>query len=221
MKNTPLARQQDLVIQTSGSETLVYDLKANKAFCLNETSALIWNLCDGNNSVEEIKAGIKDVSGVENNEDLIFLGLDLLNKNGLLEKGFVPSDKLSGLSRREVIKRVGFASAIALPLVTSIVAPKAVSAQSGGMVLDLCTGAGGQGSCNPGLFCTPTTTTVNTGVTVSTPTGNNQCCTGNTGTISGTFCGICGVSIACDGTPSQLDPTGPFCTTGGSPCIFP
>ena len=52
--NNPKGRHNDLVVQDSENEVLIYDLKLNKAYCLNETSALIWRLCDGTKSVAEI-----------------------------------------------------------------------------------------------------------------------------------------------------------------------
>jgi hypothetical protein len=39
----PISRQQNIVVQDLGSEVLIYDLTINKAFCLNETSALSIN----------------------------------------------------------------------------------------------------------------------------------------------------------------------------------
>ena len=41
MEFKPKARVSDLVIQESGNELLIYDLKTNKAQSLNETSARI------------------------------------------------------------------------------------------------------------------------------------------------------------------------------------
>ena len=43
----PSTRKSDIVVQKTGEEVLIYDLKVDKAFCLNETSALIWQACDG------------------------------------------------------------------------------------------------------------------------------------------------------------------------------
>ena len=43
----PVARQEGLVIQEMPDEVLVFDLKTNKAHCLNETAAFVWKACDG------------------------------------------------------------------------------------------------------------------------------------------------------------------------------
>jgi hypothetical protein len=38
----PISRKSHIVVQYFGNEILIYDLTENKAFCLNETSALVW-----------------------------------------------------------------------------------------------------------------------------------------------------------------------------------
>jgi len=130
MLGNPLARTEELVVQEAGDELLIYDLRINKAICLNQTSATIWQNCDGNTDTREIAAKLaKRHSGLVN-EELIMLALDQLNENGLLEYEGSIKNGFAGLSRREVIRKVGFASAVALPVVMSLVAPPAAFAQS-------------------------------------------------------------------------------------------
>ena len=50
----PKHRTNNLVIQETETELLIYDLTENKAFCLNESSSIIWQSCDGQKSFEEI-----------------------------------------------------------------------------------------------------------------------------------------------------------------------
>jgi len=126
----PAARKADLVTQDSLNETLIYDLKTNKAFCLNETSALVWQLCDGRNSVSEISDAMSVQLKTLVSEDIVWLALDQLNKDGLLENGDTINNHFSGLSRREAIRKVGFASVVALPIISSLIAPSASLAQS-------------------------------------------------------------------------------------------
>jgi hypothetical protein len=45
----PEARKDGLVIQDLPEEILVYDLNTNKAHCLNQTAAYVWQACDGLN----------------------------------------------------------------------------------------------------------------------------------------------------------------------------
>lgn len=114
----PVARKSGLVVQDMPDEVLVYDLNSNKAHCLNQTAASVWKACDGKTSVSEMAAFF----GEGANEDLVWLALDQLSENELLESEL--KTKFSGQSRREVIKKIGLASIIALPVIASLVAPQ-------------------------------------------------------------------------------------------------
>lgn len=126
----PVARKEGLVIQEMPNEVLVYDLETNKAHCLNQTAAIVWKSCDGKNSVADISdllASATDGGSVQ--EDMIWLAIDQLNEKNLLEAAIAPKFR-SGQSRREVIKKVGLAAVIALPIISSLAAPKAAHAGS-------------------------------------------------------------------------------------------
>lgn len=71
--NKPKTRNENLVVQEFESEILIYDLKTNKAFCLNETSALIYQLCNGKNSVAEISQALNKHLKQSISEDLVWL----------------------------------------------------------------------------------------------------------------------------------------------------
>ena len=66
----PKARHTDIVLQEIGDETLVYDLKTNKAICLNQTSSVVWRKCDGTNSITEITEFLGSHMTTEVNEEL-------------------------------------------------------------------------------------------------------------------------------------------------------
>ena len=130
MKSKPNSRKENLVIQEFENEVLIYDVKINKAFCLNETSALVWQLCDGNHSVAEISRKLSEKLKSDIPEDLVRLALDQFKRDALLDRADEVEIDFGGLSRRQIIRKVGFASLAALPVVASVVAPSAVSAQS-------------------------------------------------------------------------------------------
>lgn len=142
----PVARQEGLVIQEMPDEVLVYDLETNKAHCLNQTAAFVWQSCDGENSVADIARIFGSKSGNPVPEDLIWLAIDQLNENKLLTEEIKPDFK--NQTRRDVIKKVGLAAVIALPLVSSLVAPTAALAVACSGVVTSCTG------CNDGTPCT-------------------------------------------------------------------
>lgn len=152
MKNTPKARQEDLVIQELENEVLIYDIKSNKCFCLNETLKLIWQFCDGKNPVDEISNLMSRKLKNLVSENFILLGLYELDRENLLEKNNAELAFLKS-SRREIIKKIGFASIIALPIISSIVAPRSLSAQSINNLplFAICSPTGIV--CQPGLSC--------------------------------------------------------------------
>ena len=123
MQTTPRSRQNDLIVQHADRELLIYDLKTYKAYCLNETSAIIYQLCDGTKSVTEITRLVGETFKQPFTEDLVWLAVDQLKRDSLLSNGEDVTTKFEGLSRREAIRKVGFASMIALPVVLSLVAP--------------------------------------------------------------------------------------------------
>jgi len=126
----PIARKDELVIQSSGDELLVFDLRSNQAFCLNKTSVLIWKKCDGKKSPWEIQKALRRELKMEVSEDLIWFALERLFEEGLIFE-FVPDpDRFDGLSRREVIRKLGVSATIALPIIASLRAPMAAKAQS-------------------------------------------------------------------------------------------
>ncbi len=122
----PVARKSGLVVQEVPDEVLVYDLETNKAHCLNQSAAIVWKSCDGNNSVSEIAKLVESQAGGKVTEDFVWLAIDQLSENNLLEKQ-IPSS-FEGTSRREVIKKIGLASMVAIPVIASLVAPQSALA---------------------------------------------------------------------------------------------
>ena len=130
MSIKPLAKTSDILVQQLENELLVYDLKTNKAFCLNETSAMIYQLCDGAKTTADISNLMSRKLKTPVPKDFISLALDSFKKEDLLEESERIEIDFNGLTRRQVIKQVGLASLIALPIVSSVVAPSAVLAFS-------------------------------------------------------------------------------------------
>ena len=140
----PNARQEGLVVQELADEVLVYDSQRFKAHCLNRTAALVWQHCDGKRTTREIALALEKHAGSPVGEEVVWLALSQLGKSRLLTERVMPAADKAGISRREVMKRVGLAAAVALPVVTSIVAPKAAQAAN-------CLGTGI--ACTTGAQC--------------------------------------------------------------------
>lgn len=204
--NKPLGRKDEIVIQEIDGEVLIYDLRNDKAFCLNATSAAIWKLCDGDKSVADIASRVAADFKATNSEDLVWLALDQLKKekliDGGLDKGY---DHFNGLSRRQVIKNIGMGSMVAIPIVASLLAPTAVYAQTCVADLGMCTVS--PGCCS--MVC------------VNTPGAGSTCCQPggsiNVGNDAGAPVSTPG---NCGGTPNATRNAvcnavrGPACCTG-------
>jgi hypothetical protein len=150
----PTARKTGLVVQEVPDEVLVYDLETNKAHCLNKTAAAVWQSCDGKNSISDIAS----IVGSGASDELVWLAIDQLNENNLLESEMKAD--FAGQSRRDVLKKIGLAAVIALPIVASLVAPKSAmaSASCGCTATSECssrTGCPAQNCCNSDLLCAP------------------------------------------------------------------
>lgn len=161
----PLCRKDNIVVQELEGEVLVYDLSDNRAVCLNETSAMIWQACDGNKTPAEISQFISKKLNTSANEDLVWLALDQLKKENLIENGDALPNHFAGMSRRDAIKRVGLTSLIALPVIMAVTSPAAAAAGSFcGATLNTacqCNLAGGvpSGPSGPDQFCADVTGT--------------------------------------------------------------
>lgn len=129
-KTKPISLKNNVLVQELEKELLLYDLDRNKAFCLNETSLMVWNLCDGENTVEDIRHKVSIQLKTNIPEEIIWLTLEGLKNEKLLNNHKEITINFKGLNRREIIKKVGFSTLIALPLISTIVSPNAAAAQS-------------------------------------------------------------------------------------------
>lgn len=180
----PKVRNQNIVIQEIGNEIMIYDLEINKAYCLNETSAIVYQNCDGETDFTDLN------SKYDFPNEIIYLTLDQLQKENLLEKNVQFLSPFKGLKRREVVKKIGLGSMIALPVIASIIAPTAVNAQScsgllanGQTTVTACT-SGSPGGCTvgctlhiPGFDAGAECCSGNAVVGSCTPSGGGEQCT--------------------------------------------
>lgn len=173
MNKLPLARHTDIIVQELGKELLIYDLTTNRAYSLNETSAAVYRACDGANTFSDLRAEHKFT------DELIFLALDELKRESLIRETDYPASPLAGVTRREAIRRVGLGTMVALPLISSLIAPTAAMAQSGGAPEAETTPPGGfylSGNCTTNDACTTTcATTGPTQCAAGTPANNAGC----------------------------------------------
>jgi hypothetical protein len=121
----PHAKRGDIVTQELAGELLIYNVATDRAFCLNETSAFVWKHADGQKTAGEIKGLMEREYKLAVNEDLIWLALDQLGREQLLESDAEAEreEKNGGVTRREVVRRIAMSSLIALPVIASLATP--------------------------------------------------------------------------------------------------
>ena len=120
----PERRRDGLVVTPLEGEVLVYDLDRHRAHCLNETAARVFERCDGQTSVRDLARALPAAGRGPAGESVVWLALERLDKAHLLRDapraGGRPAKRLS---RRELIRGAAVASALLLPVITSVVAP--------------------------------------------------------------------------------------------------
>jgi hypothetical protein len=125
-KPKSLNRDQ-LVVEDLGTELMIYDQKRNRAFCLNEKAAFVWQHCDGKTTLLEIAGKLAQSSGETTDEKVVQFALQNLFQDGLLEPTTFEPLVAVGMTRRQVMQMIGVRAAVALPLVTALMVatPKA------------------------------------------------------------------------------------------------
>lgn len=127
---SPRRIQRDILVQEVGTETLVYDECRHKAFCLNQSSAVIWRLSDGEHSFTEISAAASLELDAAVSEEFVVFAIEELRRDGLIEPSSVGAAR-PVISRRILLQKLGVGGALLLPAVAAIVAPTAAQAYSG------------------------------------------------------------------------------------------
>jgi hypothetical protein len=151
MEKMPQARRAGLIIQEVDSEILIYDQDTNKAHCLNQTAAKVWKYCDGETTLAEACNSLSLDLETPVDEKLVWYAVDQFSKDNLLEKSIEPpAFIIAGMNRRQMVRTLGLAAVIAVPLVTSIVAPTPAQAATCIVSGQPCTGGA---QCCSGL-CT-------------------------------------------------------------------
>jgi Coenzyme PQQ synthesis protein D (PqqD) len=139
-------------------ELLVYDQDREKGHCLNAVSALVWRRCDGSNSLEDLARIVSQELGVPEPEAVVGLALEQLGRRHLLVEAPHPLTPDARVSRREALKKLGFAAAL-LPLIMTVATKTSAQFGSGGG------GGGGSSNSTPAVTVQPT---VNVNVAVGT-----------------------------------------------------
>jgi hypothetical protein len=129
---TPRARHTDLVAEPVDDELVVYDRARDRAHRLNRSAALVWRHADGQRTVADLAALLREALDPHADEDLVWVALDRLSAAHLLDPPLARSADEARRSRRAFIRKVGLLGTVALllPVVTTITAPTPADAQT-------------------------------------------------------------------------------------------
>jgi hypothetical protein len=152
----PLARQTGLIIKEIPGELLIYDSDRERALCLNRAAASVWKHCDGKTTPARMARVIEQELQIEEGEDIVALALEKLQESHLL---IGKAAEGRGLSRRELMGRIGIAAAV--PIISLVLVPTAKAGTAsctpneGSCTLngDCCSGCCSNATCVPTGVC--------------------------------------------------------------------
>jgi hypothetical protein len=118
-------------VEVLHGELCIYEWTTKTVHALNPAATRVWEMCDGSTTVDDMIAAVRRNLNAPGATAIVQHALTQFDRAGLLEPG-----TLAGVgplvSRRALLRRIGAAAAI--PVVTSIVAPTPLAAQSGNTV---------------------------------------------------------------------------------------
>lgn len=172
MNYLPKARTSDIVMQQLADEVLIYDRRNDQAYCLNSTAAFVWQNSDGETPIREIARRLQKKYRATIGEGVVWFALKTLEERNLLAGDLPFPTNYNTVNRRQLIDLLGKSAAVTIPLVFSIIAPKAINAASqsalrvngqtcssgsqctgGGCNSSVCCNADGRGCSNNGQCC--------------------------------------------------------------------
>jgi hypothetical protein len=113
-------KSDQLVVEKLGAELMIYDQTRNRAFCLNQTAAFVWQHCDGKTKIDDLATKMAQTLGTPADEKIVLFALQNLAKDGLVENSEFFSLTPALMNRRELMHKIGVRAAVALPLVTAL-----------------------------------------------------------------------------------------------------
>ena len=149
MISFPVVREEGLLVETVGDETVVYDLESKEAHCLKPLAAVVFTHADGRTSAEEIAELAAERLGEPITETQVRDAIAQLEASALLDTPLVVHSG-NGLSRRQMLGKSAAAAAgtfAGASLITSVMAPVASAT---GTILPPGACCGPNGNCNGG-----------------------------------------------------------------------
>ncbi len=130
----PTPRHTHLSIRTAGNTLIIQDLKADREFTLNEVESLLWQLLDGQRSVEILTRILTQEYNFNVGREDVWKMLDKFSDFNLLSQRLNPPasqpDGYPSMTRRKFSKIVRQISLGAAGVAISVAMPNLATAQS-------------------------------------------------------------------------------------------
>lgn len=214
------ARSARLTIKDLGDEVVIYDLDTDQAHLLNPTLTFVWRQCREGTTVGELRRLVGAFLGIDEGvDDVVDTAIRDLRSAGLLDAHVAASVDDFTISRRSLLKKAGIA-AVALPAITTILAPPAAATHSSVPCL------GANQSCT--ISSDPHTVPCCSSYTCTNTTTGTQCCNKALGAVcaGGDACcegsctgGVCCRAAGANGSCSNHDQCCGTAVCSNSACI--
>ena len=121
-------RVEGLLIERVDGEVLVVKESSHEAHALNESAAIVFDLCDGSMSRAAMAAEVARRTGLPADESVVDLALTDLVEAGLV---VLDEEESPSITRRSLIRRLGLSAAAMalLPVVETVLVPSRASGQ--------------------------------------------------------------------------------------------
>ena len=126
-----MKRVEGLLVERAAGEVLVMKTGTEEAHALNPAAGVVFDLCDGTTSKEEMALEIERRVGLPADIGIVDLALAELIDAGLIVAE--PTEPVPNFTRRSLLRRLALpATAVAmLPIVETIIVPLAAAQSSG------------------------------------------------------------------------------------------
>ena len=118
-------RVEGVQIERTADEILALKEGSLEAHAINQSAAVVYDLCDGNTSKSDMAAEIHRRTGLPADDEIVDLALSELVETGLVLLD--DPESRSAVTRRALIRRLALSSTLALmlPVVETVVVPPA------------------------------------------------------------------------------------------------
>lgn len=124
----PKLRSSDIVVQAVEGELVVYDVRTHEAHSLDAVATAIWLAHDGTRDLVEVARHASATSGATVDAAVVAATIGKFAELGLTESE--PAQRREGVSRRAMMRSLGKAAMVALPVIVTLSVPPPAAAGS-------------------------------------------------------------------------------------------